>query len=124
MEDRRPQVCQLNYCYDLSTLNKVTIILLFIIHQQQTWNLTRTALVGKRMELPLRKPLLSFQNNQQTIHHRLLHDDLINPCNSIFLESHARFKGRISHVSNLMQMRKIYFLRLFVLDSAHVKCGV
>ena len=36
----------------------------------------------------------------------------------------ARFKRRILHVLNLMQMRKIYCFRSFALDSAHVKCDV
>ena len=34
------------------------------------------------------------------------------------------FKRGISHVPNLMQMRKIYCFRLFSLDSAHVICGI
>ena len=38
--------------------------------------------------------------------------------------SKARFKHRILHVPNLMQMRKIYCFRSFALDSAHVKCLV
>ena len=36
----------------------------------------------------------------------------------------ARFKRRILHVPNLMQMTKIYCFRSFALDSAHVKCDV
>ena len=40
------------------------------------------------------------------------------------LENKARFKRRILHVPNLMQMRKIYCFRSFALDSVHVKCDV
>ena len=36
----------------------------------------------------------------------------------------SRFKRRILHVPNLMQMRKIYCFRSFALDSAHVNCDV
>ena len=38
--------------------------------------------------------------------------------------SKARFKRRILHVPNLMEMRKIYCFRSFALDSAHVKFDV
>jgi hypothetical protein len=38
--------------------------------------------------------------------------------------SKARFRGRISHVPNAMQMSKTYCLSSFALNSAHVRCDV
>ena len=40
------------------------------------------------------------------------------------MNSKARFKRRILHVPNLMQMKKIHCSRSLALDSAHVKCDV
>ena len=44
--------------------------------------------------------------------------------NTLYFVFKTRFKRRILHVPNLMQMRKIYCFRSFALDLAHGKFDV
>ena len=61
---------------------------------------------------------MRFEQVQRFI---LAKKSILSPC---AFASNARFKRRILHVPNLMQIRENNRFLPFALDSAHVKCDV